>query len=195
MDEINFVKAPTREQKINEACLHLVSALNPDFRTDPDMKDTPNRISRMYQHFFRGSNKEEVENIVSKVFPTKNDQMVIVKDIECFGMCPHHFMPIVYKVHIGYIPNGQALGLSKFGRLAIALSAYPKLQENFTTELADVLEEHLSPLGIMVVVNGVHGCMRCRGVEMNSATITSDTRGAFRQTPATRAEFMNLLEA
>lgn len=187
-------QAPTQEQQLQEACISLVRALNPDYLSDADMRGTPLRIRKMFQHFFRGSTEEDIEMIMSKVFPTENDQMVIVKDIKCFGLCPHHFAPIEYKVHIGYIPRGKALGLSKLARLSVALSSYPKLQENFTKEIGDALEKYLNPEGIMVVVDGIHGCMRFRGVEQHSDTITSDVRGAFKENPETRAEFMKLLE-
>jgi len=171
----------------------ILDELEPNWKTNPDMVETPKRFEKMLKHFFRGYTKEELDEQI-KVFPTNNDQMVIVKDIECFGMCPHHLLPIIYKVNIGYIPNGFALGLSKLGRIAILLSAKPELQENFTTNIAKELDERLKPLGVMVVVDGIHGCMRCRGVEMNSSTITSDCRGAFRVNNSAREEFLNLIK-
>lgn len=172
----------------------FLKELKPDFKQHPDFKETPKRVAKMYAHFFRDSEQSEITEIMEKVFPTNNDQLVIVKDIEAFGLCPHHLLPIVYKIHIGYIPNGKALGLSKFARLSIALAGYPKLQENLTSEIADALEQYLEPLGLMVVVNGVHGCMRCRGVEMDSATITSDCRGILREKQEARMEFLELVK-
>lgn len=171
----------------------ILSDLYPDWKNNPDMVETPKRVERMYRHFFRNSEYSHIESIMSKVFPTTNDQMVIIKDIECFGMCPHHLLPIIYKIDIGYIPKGLALGLSKFARLCIAVASFPKIQENLTCEIADTLETYLKPSGVMVVVRGVHGCMRCRGVEMDSETITSDVRGVFRTVSQARSEFLNLL--
>lgn len=168
----------------------LVESLNPEWQNDPDMKGTPERLSKMYKHFFRN---EDVKLHFEKKFPTDNDQMIIVKDIECVGTCPHHFVPIIYKVHIGYIPNKYALGLSKFARIAIALSSHPKLQENFTKEIARSIDENLETNGVMVVVCGIHGCMRCRGVQqVESSTITSAVSGAFKMNAETRAEFLSL---
>ena len=171
------------------ATTSLVESLNPDWQSDPDMKGTPERLAKMYEHYFRN---EPIESHFEKTFPTKNNQMVIVKDIEAIGLCPHHFAPIIYKVHIGYIPNGRAIGLSKLARISRALASYPKLQENYTEEIVEALEENLGPDGIMVVVSGIHGCMRTRGVEQDSATITSACRGAFLDNIATRDEFIKL---
>lgn len=171
----------------------MLGELEPNWKDSPDMVGTPERVARMFRHFFRNHKQEEVDKQMSKVFPTTNDQLVIVKDIEAFGMCPHHLLPIVYKVHIGYIPNGKAVGLSKLARLAIILAGYPKLQENYTNEIANEIEKALKPRGIMVVVSGVHGCMRCRGVELDSSTITSDCRGDMRNEPEARSEFLQLI--
>ena len=180
------------EKKVAE----FLQVLKPDYKFNPDFKDTPNRVARMYSLFFKDKDNEseEVEKILSKTFPTNNDQMIIIKDIECFGMCPHHLLPIIYNIDIGYIPNGLALGLSKFARLAICLSKYPKLQENFTTEITVSINKYLKPKGVMVVVNGLHGCMRCRGVEMNSSTVTSDIIGTFKTQLQSRQEFLELIK-
>lgn len=171
----------------------LLESLGVDL-SDPNFADTPHRVAKMYAHFFRDESDQAVEDIMTRVFPSTNDQLVIVRDIECFGMCPHHLLPIVYKVDIGYIPKGKVLGLSKLARLAIALSAYPKLQEDFTKDIADAMELYLAPGGVMVVVDGLHGCMRCRGVEMNASTITSDVRGLLRMVDSARNEFLTLAE-
>lgn len=179
-------------KKIENSISNILSImLGQDWKNDPDMKETPKRFQRMYEHFFR--NEDPIIH-TEKTFPTKNDQLVIVKDMEVFGMCPHHLVPIIYNVHIGYIPNGYAIGLSKLSRISSAVASFPKLQENMTTEIADVLEKSLKPLGIIVVVDGVHGCMRTRGVEQcNSSTVTSDCRGVMREKPEARQEFLSLV--
>ena len=180
-------------QKTEEAVKNLLLTLDIDLE-DPNFKDTPYRVSKLFHHFFRNKQEEAVAEISTKVFPSKNDQLVIVKDIKCYGMCPHHLAPIEYNIAIGYVPKGKVLGLSKLARLAIAVTSYPKLQEDITKEIIDVLEEQLKPLGAMCVVNGIHGCMRFRGVEMDATTITSDCRGVLRTVPEARAEFLNLLK-
>lgn len=171
----------------------MLDELEPHWRDLPDMIGTPERVAKMFEHFFRNHKQEEIDVQLSKVFPTTNDQLIIVKDIQTFGLCPHHLLPIVYNIHIGYIPNGKALGLSKLARLSILLAAYPMLQENYTNKIADELEKALSPLGIMVVVSGVHGCMRFRGVERNATTMTSDCRGVMREKSEARSEFLQLI--
>jgi len=182
----------SEDAKILNHCIGLVQALNPNYINDPDMKDTPERIYRMYKHFFRN---EDVEVHFKRKFPTTNDEIVIVKNIEAIGMCPHHFQPIIYKVHIGYIPNEFAIGLSKLARITIALASYPKLQENFTDEIVKMIESHLKPRGVMVVVDGLHGCMRCRGVQQaQSTTITSSISGVFKSNPSAKEEFLNLIK-
>lgn len=175
-----------------EATTDLVKSLNPEYMENPDMKGTPERLERMFSHFFRN---EDVEHHFEKKFPTTNDQMIIVRDIEAIGMCPHHFVPIIYKVHIGYIPDGWAIGLSKLARIAIALASYPKLQENFTDEIVQVIKKNLNPRGIMVIVDGVHGCMRCRGVQQSgSSTITSAIDGLFMEKDTAKQEFLKLIK-
>lgn len=175
-----------------EATTDLVKSLNPEYMENPDMKGTPERLERMFSHFFRN---EDVEHHFEKKFPTTNDQMIIVRDIEVIGMCPHHFVPIIYKVHIGYIPDGWAIGLSKLARIAISLASYPKLQENFTDEIVQVIKKNLNPRGIMVVVDGIHGCMRCRGVQQNdSSTITSAIDGLFMEKDTAKEEFLKLIK-
>ena len=170
----------------------FLETVNPDYKNDPDMKGTPERLGRMYEHFFRN---EDVECHFDKKFPTTNDQMIIVKDIEAIGMCPHHLVPIIYTVHIGYIPNGYAIGLSKLARVAIGLASYPKLQENYTEEIKTKIKEHINPRGVMVVVDGVHGCMRTRGVEQaNSSTVTSAVDGIFMEKDTAKQEFLKLIE-
>lgn len=160
---------------------------------DPNFIDTPKRVAKSMRHFFRNERDEVIADIKKKVFPSSHDQIVMVKDIEAFGMCPHHLLPIIYNVAIGYIPHGKVLGLSKLARLAIAEFSYPKLQEDATKDIADTMEDMLNTRGIMVVVKGVHGCMRCRGIEMNSTCITSECRGILRADGGAKSEFLKLL--
>ncbi|TAH59921.1 MAG: GTP cyclohydrolase I [Gottschalkiaceae bacterium] len=175
-----------------QATTDLVESLNPDYQNDPDMKGTPERLQKMYQHFFRN---EDIEYHFEKKFPTTNDQMVVVRNIEVIGMCPHHFVPIIYRVSIGYIPDKWAIGLSKLARIAIGLASYPKLQENYTDEIVQAIKKHLKPKGVIVVVDGVHGCMRCRGVQQSeSSTITSSIDGIFMDKDTAKQEFLKLIK-
>jgi GTP cyclohydrolase IA len=176
--------------KLEKSVEVMLSNLEPNWKDNPDMAETPRRVARMYEHFFR--NNQDISKHI-KVFPTTNSQLVLVKNIEAFGLCPHHLLPIIYQVHIGYIPNKKAIGLSKFSRIVTDVASYPKIQENLTTELTDVLQEALAPLGVMVLVDGLHMCMRTRGIEQDSNTITSDCRGEFTRDFRARDELLNLL--
>ncbi len=169
----------------------MITLLGGDLE-DPNFKETPGRVAKAMIHFFRNDKDEMVKDLKAKVFPSTNDQMVIVRNIEAFGMCPHHLLPVEYDIAIGYIPNGKVLGLSKLARLAITLSSYPKLQEDITSEIAGEMVDILEVKDVMVVVNGIHGCMRFRGVEMDSSAVTSDCRGRFRQGEV-KAEFLRLM--
>jgi GTP cyclohydrolase I len=156
----------------------------------PDFKDTPERVTKVYKHFFRN---EDPKIHFNKKFPTTNDQIVILKDINVIGLCPHHLLPIEYKVHIGYIPNGFALGLSKFNRVVQAIASYPKLQKNMTDEICSSINKSMKPAGVIVVVEGIHGCMKFRGVKDSTKTITSEISGVFQDNPSTKSEFFSLI--
>lgn len=177
-------------KRIEKTCEKLLTELNPDWKKNHDMQETPIRIAKMYAHFFRNDN---VAQYFEKKFPTQNSQIILLKDIECFGVCPHHLIPVVYKVHIGYIPKGWVIGLSKLARIAIGLCSYPKLQENFTSELAEVINKNLHPKGVIVVVEGLHSCIRSRGVELPSSSLTSEVKGCFLDNPTLKQEFFNLI--
>lgn len=168
-----------KDEKLKKEFENILSILNPDWKNDLDMKDTPERLSRMYKHFFR---KEDPTIHFSKIFPSENKNMIVVKDIRCSGICPHHLLPVIYKIHIGYKPNGWVLGLSKFARIATAVTSFPKLQENITLEIANIIYKNLKPRGVMVLVEGVHDCMRCRGVQQDSRVQTSAVCGSFTDT-------------
>ena len=161
--------------------------------TDQNFLETPWRVAKMLRYFFRDDKDKVVLDVEKKVFPTTNDQIVLIKGIECFGMCPHHLLPIRYRVAIGYVPNKKVLGLSKLPRLAMAVCSYPKLQEDATREIADVIEKLIGQKGIMVIMWGEHGCMRCRGIEMKAEVVTSECRGIFREDGNAKDEFLKLL--
>lgn len=164
--------------------------------TDVNFEGTPKRVARMYAEIFGGvkDTKQQVKNILDSSFPSTNKEMIIAKNINVYSMCPHHFLPVNYSVDLGYIPNGNVLGVSKLTRLVEILAKRPVLQETLTEEIADYLQK-INTLGVMVIIKGQHYCMKMRGVkQQNSTIITSAVRGVFDEDIKTRNEFMELIK-
>ena len=166
--------------------------------TDVNFKDTPKRVARAYAEIFEGvkDTKNQIKEVLDSKFPSAGyDQLIIGKDITTFSMCPHHFLPVKYEVHVGYIPSpeeGFVLGISKLGRLVEILSKRPVLQETLTQDIGKYLEL-VKPQGVMVYVRGQHMCMQMRGVQQTDGTIiTSYISGAFKDGYAARSEFLSL---
>lgn len=163
---------------------------------DPDregLQDTPMRVARAYAEMFAGLNQDPAE-ILATTFELGHDEMVLVRDIEVWSTCEHHLLPFTGVAHVGYIPaTGRITGLSKLARLVDAYARRPQVQERLTSEVADALVTHLSPQGVIVVIECEHLCMTMRGVHKPGAkTVTSAVRGVMAH-PATRAEAMSLI--
>ncbi|MBI2506210.1 MAG: GTP cyclohydrolase I FolE [Candidatus Latescibacteria bacterium] len=162
-------------------------------REDPHLKDTPDRVGRMYLEIFRGL--EEEREPVFTTFPNaeKYSNMVIVKDIEFYSVCAHHMIPFFGRAHIAYIPDQRIVGLSKIPRVVDFYAHRPQLQERLTEQIIDLLVEKLEPQGAIVVMEARHLCMEMRGVEKPGAyTTTSAIRGCF-EDKVVREEFLDLL--
>jgi GTP cyclohydrolase I len=137
----------------------------------------------------------EVEALLAKTFPAKYTEMVISKHNTCFGVCPHHLLPVVYRISMAYIPTEKVLGLSKLSRLARLIARGPRLQEDLTHEIAEILYKDLASQGSAVYIEGLHMCMAARGVGAHEARlVTSGVRGVFLEL-ATREEFIKLVVA
>jgi GTP cyclohydrolase I len=137
-----------------------------------------------------------VDELVARSFTARYDEMVISKHNVCFGVCPHHLLPVIYRVSIAYLPLKKVLGISKLSRLARLLSRRPALQEELTQDLAEVLHSRMASRGSAVYIEGLHLCMAARGSESHEArVVTSAVRGVFRDQPATRQEFLDLVTA
>lgn len=162
---------------------------------DPEregLKETPARIIKAYTEWFSGY-AQNPESVI-KTFNSDNDQMVIVKNIDYYSFCEHHMIPFYGTVSIGYLPRGRVLGVSKFARLIDIFARRLQIQENLTKQIADSIMKYVQPAGCGVIVNGIHLCMRSRGVQkQNSEMITSVMLGSFRDNLETREEFLNLL--
>lgn len=162
---------------------------------DPErggLQDTPDRVARMYQEVFAGNGHDPVE-LVSVVKGADHDEMIMVKDIPLYSSCEHHLIPFIGKAHVAYIPDseGRITGLSKIARVVDLLAKRAQVQERLTTQIADALDQALSPRGVFVVVEAEHLCMTMRGIKKpGSMTVTSAVRGLFRSDSRTRAEAM-----
>jgi GTP cyclohydrolase I len=158
------------------------------------LKDTPRRIADMYADIFSGLDMDPRDALVVG-FDEGHHEMVILKDIPFYSMCEHHFLPFFGLAHVGYIPKGRIAGASKVARAVDILAKRPQLQERLTTQIAEAMVEALKPNGVAVVIEAEHMCMTMRGVKKpRSKIVTSAMRGIFRENPATRAEFMSLLQ-
>jgi GTP cyclohydrolase I len=166
---------------------------------DVNFEETPKRVAQWlfdYQGLSKKDCREKSQGDLEKRFPTVNTNMVVVGPTKVFSLCPHHMLPIEYDVWVGYIPNEEAVGLSKLSRVPQNFARYPFIQEDFTAEIADVIEKSLDPKGVMVWCSGVHNCMRMRGVKQPEArTITSALRGYFKNPPEGKNPREEFLEA
>ena len=163
---------------------------------DENFDDTPARISRMYREILSGlkDTDKQVEKILNSAFPCNNDQLVLVKDIEAFSLCPHHFLPVHYKIHVAYIPSEKVIGLSKLARLVNVLAKRPVLQEQFVEDVSSSLMKIEGCLGAACIAEGAHYCMVMRGVRQSqSRTITSSLKGVFLEDARARQELMQLI--
>jgi GTP cyclohydrolase I len=163
---------------------------------DPDREgllETPARVARMYAEMFSGLHGRPRE-LLQKCFTEKYDEVVLVRDISFCSMCEHHLLPFTGKAHIGYVPNGKVVGLSKLARVVEAVSRRPQVQERMTEEIADLLAEELDARGVAVVVEASHSCMTIRGVRKpGSLCVTSALRGLFRSNLSSRSEVLQLI--
>ncbi len=163
---------------------------------DPDrdgLLETPARVARMYAEMFRGLTQDPHMH-TGKFFEEKYDEVVLVRDISFCSMCEHHLLPFVGKAHIGYMPNGKVIGLSKLARVLEVVARRPQVQERLTETVADLLLEALDAKGIAVIIEADHSCMTIRGVRKpGSLTITSAMRGIFRSNLSSRSEIMQLI--
>jgi GTP cyclohydrolase IA len=155
---------------------------------------TPERVRRMYDELTAGYHVDPDELINGACFSVDYDEMVVVRDVEFFSLCEHHLLPFIGKAHIGYLPNGRVIGLSKIPRIVDMFAQRLQVQERLTVQVADFLMEHLEPKGVACVVEATHLCTMMRGVKKQEATmVTSSMTGTFRRDARTRAEFMGLI--
>jgi GTP cyclohydrolase IA len=154
---------------------------------------TPERVAKSMRFLTEGYASSAEEVVGKGIFKEEHDNMIMVRDIELYSLCEHHMLPFFGKAHVAYIPNGKIVGLSKIPRIVDVYARRLQVQERLTEEIAEGLCSVLQPSGVGVVIEAYHLCMMMRGVQkQNSKTITSALRGAFREDPKTRDEFLRL---
>jgi GTP cyclohydrolase I len=155
---------------------------------------TPERVRRMYDELTAGYHVDPDVLMNGACFSVDYDEMVVVRDIEFFSLCEHHLLPFIGRAHVGYLPKGRVIGLSKIPRIVDMYAQRLQLQERLTVQVADFLMERLEPKGVGCVVEATHLCTMMRGVKKQEATmVTSSMVGTFRRDARTRAEFMGLI--
>jgi GTP cyclohydrolase I len=165
---------------------------------DPDragLKDTPERVARMYEEIFSGL-KTPTEELLKVIEGESHDEIVLLKDIPFYSVCEHHLLPFIGKAHVAYIPSGgKIVGLSELAKSVEVIAKRPQVQERLTTQLADLIIDRIKPKGAMVIIDAEHLCMSMRGVKKPGArTVTSAVRGIFRTKQTTREELLELIK-
>lgn len=179
-------------KKVEQAVRLLLEGIGEDVNRE-GLKDTPNRIARMYEEIYKGMD-EDAAGHLSKTFTVESNEIVLVKDITFYSICEHHLMPFYGKVHIAYLPDGKVVGLSKLARTVEVYAKRPQIQEQMTTQIAEAIMEHLKPQGVMVMAEAEHMCMTMRGVEKpGSRTVTMAARGCFYEKPQLQQYFFEMV--
>lgn len=192
-------KVPTfSEENLENLAFHYKAILG-GLGEDPEREGllkTPMRVAKAMDFLTHGYRQDPKSILESALFHEDYKQIVVVKDIEIYSMCEHHLLPFFGKAHIGYIPNGTIVGLSKIPRVVECYARRLQLQERLTSQIKDCLQDVLNPLGVAVVIEAQHLCMSMRGIQkQNSVTTTSEFTGAFLKNENTRQEFMHLIGA
>jgi GTP cyclohydrolase I len=181
------------EQDLERTVGHVLAAIDPDPQRE-GLVQTPARVARALRFLTRGYEQDPEAVINGALFTENYSEMIVVKDIDFYSLCEHHILPFFGRAHVAYIPRGKIVGLSKVARLVEVYARRLQVQERLTTQIADTIERHLAPLGVAVVTEAEHLCMRMRGIEkQNSTVVTSAMRGAFQTNSKTREEFMTLI--
>lgn len=184
--------SPVDLPRIERAVREILAAVG----EDPDREgllETPARVARMYAELMSGLHADPAEH-TRKFFTERYDEVVLVKDISFCSLCEHHLLPFIGKAHIGYVPNGRVIGLSKLARVVEVIARRPQVQERMTESIAKLLVDELDVKGVAVVVEASHSCMTIRGVRKpGSMCITSAMKGIFRSNMTSRSEILQLI--
>jgi GTP cyclohydrolase IA len=173
-----------------KAIIEVIKAIGEDPERE-GLKNTPDRVSRMYAELLSGYSTDPQKIVNGALFNINYDEMVLVRDIEFYSLCEHHMLPFLGRAHVAYIPKGKVIGLSKIPRIVDMYARRLQVQERMTRQIADFLQETLEPHGVAVVVEAMHLCSMMRGVKKHDARMTTSAmHGGFRVNLATRQEFL-----
>lgn len=180
------------KERIRKAVIELLLAIGENPQRE-GLLHTPDRVAEMYGEIFGGLHQDPAE-VLKVSFAENHQEMVILRDIPFYSMCEHHLLPFHGKAHIGYIPSGRVVGISKLARVVEIYARRPQLQERLTSQIADSIMRNVQPIGVGVVIEAEHLCMTMRGIRKpGSMVVTSANRGTFRTRRETRAEFLSLI--
>ena len=184
------VLAASCKEVVAEAVSAILRAVGED-PTREGLRSTPNRVARSYDELLIGYKVDPVALLNNALFEASYSEMVVVTDIDFYSLCEHHMLPFFGKAHVAYIPNHKVIGLSKIPRIVEVYARRLQIQERMTRQIAELIDQLVQPLGVAVVVDGLHMCMAMRGVKKSNARMrTSALLGTFAENPKTRAEFM-----
>lgn len=182
-------------QRIEAAVVEILQAIGEDPGRE-GLRETPRRIAAMYAELFSGLHRDPGEYLRVGFEEEQHHEMVVLKDIPFYSLCEHHLLPFHGVAHVGYVPNGRVVGISKVARVVETLARRPQVQERLTSQIADLLMDALQAKGSAVVIEAERLCMTMRGVKKpGSVMVTSAMRGLFRDDARTRAEFLSLIRA
>ena len=178
------------EASIRQAVEQILTAVGEDPQRS-GLQNTPDRFARMLNELLEGYRVDPVALLNGAIFEETYDEMVIVRDIEFYSLCEHHFLPFLGRAHVAYFPRGKVIGLSKIPRIVDMFARRLQVQERMTRQIAEFLQGVLHPWGVAVVIEGLHLCATMRGVKKHDARMTTSAMlGAFREHLATRQEFL-----
>src|SRR5690348_8714226 len=181
------------EKDLEQHVRAMLRALDPDPERE-GLERTPERVARALAFLTKGYQEDPERVINGALFTEDYSEMIVLKDIDFYSLCEHHVLPFFGKAHVAYLPNRRIVGISKLARLVEVFARRLQVQERMTNQIASTIHEQLNPLGVGVVLEAEHLCMRMRGVEkQNSVVMTSAMLGVFRERETTRAEFMTLI--
>ena len=191
LNDLESMSTDINIESVKKLMYELIKALGEDPERD-GLKNTPDRVSRMYLELLSGYTTKPEKVINGALFDINYDEMVLVRDIEFYSICEHHMLPFLGRAHVAYIPAGKVIGLSKIPRIVDMYARRLQIQERMTRQIADFLQTTLAPQGVAVVVEAVHLCSMMRGVKKHDARMTTSAmHGAFRANLATRQEFLD----